>query len=102
MVAHVGDAAIEAGRRIQHHRHQIRGEFDVNFVEIQHIADGFAARAVRGGRGGIRRRRDRPCDAQSQAAQPSATAPTMKGRNGMPGTSANSAISTATVPRAPG
>jgi hypothetical protein len=34
MVAHVGDPAVEARCRIQHHCDEVRGEFDVDVVEI--------------------------------------------------------------------
>ena len=47
MVAHVGNAAVEPGGGIQHHGYQILREFDVNLVEIKHIADGFLHRTGR-------------------------------------------------------
>ena len=40
MVAHVGDTAIKAGGRVQNHGHKIWRKFDVDIIEIQHVADG--------------------------------------------------------------
>lgn len=53
MAAHTLDAGIQPGGRIQHHRHQIWCEFDVNFIKIQQISQ----RAVGGRRLGLQRLR---------------------------------------------
>ena len=37
MIAHIGDARVQSGARIQHHRHQIRRKFDVDIIQVQHI-----------------------------------------------------------------
>ena len=46
MGAHVGYPRVEAGRRIEHHVHQIAGKFEVDIVEREDIADRFCRRGL--------------------------------------------------------
>ena len=51
MIAHVGDPRIQTGARIKRHVDQIGGEFHVQIIKIENVADGLAWRAGIGGVG---------------------------------------------------
>ena len=44
VIAHVGYARVQTRRRIERHLDQIRGEFDMDIVDVEHVTHGFLLR----------------------------------------------------------